>query len=51
MGSERNIMTEGEILCETQTHKNAFITFEAEAVMECGDCGGLRKVATYQNPS
>lgn len=26
-------------------------TFEAEPVVECGDCGGSRKVATYHNPS
>ena len=36
---------------ETQTHENAFITFEAEPAMEGGDCGGLRKVATHHNPS
>lgn len=26
-------------------------TVEAEPVVECGDCGGSRKVATYHNPS
>ena len=36
---------------ETQSHINAFITCEAESVMEGGERGGLRKVATYHNPS
>lgn len=36
---------------ETHTHKNAFITCEAEPVMKGGDCGGSRKVATYHKPS
>lgn len=26
-------------------------TVETEPVVECGDCGGSRKVATYHNPS
>ena len=33
------------------THKNAFLTNEAEPVVEGGDCGGSRKVAAYHNPS
>lgn len=30
-------------LLEKQTRKNAFITYETEAVMGCGDCGGSAK--------
>ena len=39
------------MIYEKHTQKNAFIAVEAESVMECGDCGGMRKVATDHNPS
>ena len=38
----RNIINEGKPF-ETHTHTNAFITDEAEPVMEGGDCGGFEK--------
>ncbi len=30
-------------LLEKHTRKNAFIAYEPEPVMVCGDCGGLEK--------
>ena len=50
MRRNSNITYEGQP-SETQTHKNAFITYEAGSMMEGGDCGGSRKVATDHNPS
>ena len=47
---QSNIINEGKPF-EKHTHSNAFITYEAESVMEGGDCGGSRKVATHHNPS